>query len=170
MDQKEFELMYAEAFLEWINKIYDYDYRAKLPRISENSNMPDIDVEGISAKGLDKLYLQFSQDRRPKNGKAYDGSFNPNQIGKVIEDKTFKYKEKDISKIILIIQGSATEDIAERIIKSQSLSLKYQTSEFRGIYYLSPPKSVMIGGVYYNEDWFVIPVKVVGPVLSVFSS
>ena len=94
MNHKEFELIYAEAFLRWINKTYDYDYRAKLPEILESSNMPDIDVEGISANGLDTLYLQFSQDRRSKNGKAYDGSFNPNQIGKVIEDKTFNIKER----------------------------------------------------------------------------
>lgn len=165
MNQREFELKHTEAFLEWLNRTYGYDYQPKLPE-----KIDIIDVEAISAKGLDTLYLQLSQDRRPKNGKAYDGSFNPNQIGKVIEDKTALYKNrgKDISNVILVIQGSATEGTGGRIIKS--LSLEYQTSEFRGIYYLSPPKSVMSAGVYYEEDWFVIPIKAMNSISSGFRS
>lgn len=156
--QFEYEKMWAQAFLDKINRDFGCDYIAHKYDNKQSNQLADIDIEGISSSSkFSSLYLQLTTDVRLNrivlSGKYRAPIFNCNNILQAITEKIKKYtkNQKDFSRIILLIQGTITESSIPFVF-TDNLIKQCNNYQFKGIYYISSLNRV-------THDWFIKELK-----------
>lgn len=143
MNKKEKEeLEYAKIFVRYINSKFGFDYSAslsslgsiKIPRI-----YPDVDVVLFSSlRNFKPLFLQLvlNVEFVERFGKRNTKLFSEEKPEISIRKKEEKYKNqnKDISNIIILVQGYLPLNEAKDFVGH----VKYTSSKFKGIYFIIP--------------------------------
>lgn len=166
--QFEFEKLWSQSFLDFINQQNGTDYTTAKHNNKETPQLSDVDVKAISDSGkYPTLYLQLTRDSRYertfKDGDYSTPIFNSGNVLDAISEKIAKYKKsgKDFSQIVLLVQGTSSEGSASFIF-TEDLYKQAANSPFKAIYYLSAPRSVSYDGVIYNEGWLIKEIKALG--------
>lgn len=159
------ELMYGEIFARYLETRHDLKYRVVLTKqsiITPPHSYADVDVILEPLSDSQPLFLQLRFDVKPegviwKDPKTKKDTilFSGGEVTLSIEEKESHYlrQQRDISNIILLIQGDLSADEAKSFIDVS----KHQSSGFREIYYVSPKTSIV--GRTDGWDEFVIPIK-----------
>ena len=163
--QFNYEKIWSQAFLDYINQKNNTDYIAIENDNKETPNLSDVDVKAVSeSKKFPTLYLQLTRDDRYertfKNGKYSAPVFNCDNVTSAISEKVDKYTKsrKDFSQIVLLVQGTLSEGSA-LFIFTEEFYKQVKNYPFKAIYYLSAPRSVSYGGVIYKEGWLMKELK-----------
>ncbi len=138
--KKNNEFVWASVFVEHLNQVLHADYRLE-PEYGENS---PVDMHVISRSGgLPHLDLQLTHAIEVPfvaltDHMAVDFSNHPTV--QAIERKQHRLQEQgaNLSKLVLIIQGYMSQDVADKAFTSQFFE-RFKQSPFMGIYYVAPP-------------------------------
>lgn len=158
--KKEKEYVWADIFVDHINKEHGFDYVVEL---YEAEDQP-IDALAISARNqFPKLKMQLTYAIEVPfvyNGvKSQSPDYSTKPTEEAIEKKFHKFMHHHIymHDIILIIEGYMNEEHAKEVFTDE-IKKKYGAYLFQGIYYVSPTmKSDETGEVLQSS--YIIPLK-----------
>lgn len=138
--KKNNEYVWAEVFIDFINKKYSSDYTIE-PELGESS---PIDMYAISKSGkFPQLNLQLTHAVEVPFvavQKHEDVDYSKHPTIEAIEHKLKKltHQGADLGQIILVIQGYMNQELANEVFTHKAFD-KFKTYPFAGIYYVAPP-------------------------------
>lgn len=156
--KQEKELFWAKIFIHHINRSRGFDYK-----VEPHQNIHSlIDTKAVSRSGkYPELNMQLTWveeiEFNPSKEPTKYLFFNKNKIEEAISRKTPAENTKNVSNIILLLQGYMAEPWADDILTDQFCD-QYKVSPFKGIYYIVRPFTNS-SGEEDPKNGSVLPIK-----------
>lgn len=156
--EQEKELFWTKIFIYYINYSRGFDYKVEpyqnihslidTKAVSQSGKYPELNMQLTWVKEI-----EFDPSKKPTKYLF----FNKNAIEEAIRRKTPTENAKDVSDIILILQGYMAEPWANDILTDQFCD-QYKDSPFKSIYYIVRP-TINLNGKEHPENGSVLPIK-----------